>query len=138
MDLSGCHVLKYYALSPPLVLSISASLCFLFFNVFVVWYKCHNQWDQSGYFCWGSGKYFGQNQIISVCRPIKKIWRCCADKEKSVTVFHRRKRADVKAGKTLSPYQNIHWKEYLCQQYTDASRVYAISSCTFGQSVLIG
>lgn len=88
--------------------------CFLFFNVFVVWYKCHNQWDQSGYFCWGSGKYFGQNQIISVCRPIKKIWRCCADKAKSVTVFHQRKPADVKAGKTLSPYQNIHWLEYLC------------------------
>lgn len=76
--------------------------CFLFFNVFIVWYKCYNQWDQPGYFCGGSGKYFGQNQIISVCRPIKKIWGCCTDKAKSVTVFHRRKPADVKAGKTLA------------------------------------
>ena len=59
--------------------------CFLFFNVFIVWYKCYNLWDQPGYFCGGSGKYFGQNQIISVCRPIKKIWRYCADKAKKKT-----------------------------------------------------
>ena len=137
---SRVEILCIVTAAGPIHFSVSLFFFFflIFFYVFIVWYKCYYQWDQPGYFCGGSGKYFGQNQIISVCRPIKKIWRCCVDKAKSVTVFHRRKPAHVKAGKTLSPYQNIHWLEYLCQQYTDASHVYAISSCTFGQSVLIG
>ena len=124
--------------------------------IFIVWYKCYNQWDQQGHFCGISGSRFGQaarllqitvylsntelnspHALVSIFKIVWRKWRkrvVAAQIKSRTSVFHPRKICQFQSWEHTLALPKSTLIEIFCKQYTDAWHVYVISCHTFGPS----